>query len=53
MAEITRNPRMENSRGMAKGGLIMGYIVIVLYILLIIFQVGLAGLSTFMDASKW
>lgn len=52
MAEIARNPRLENSRGMAKAGLIMGYIVIALNIVLIVFQVGLAGAGAYMDAFK-
>lgn len=51
LAEIAKKPQLENSRGMAKAGLIMGYIVIVLTIALMVFQVGMFGVSAFMDAA--
>lgn len=51
LAEITRNPALEKNRGMAKAGLIMGYIVVALTIILIIFQVGMAGVSAYLDAA--
>lgn len=52
LSEISKKPHLENSRGMAKAGLIMGYIVIALAIVMILFQVGMAGLGAFMDATK-
>ncbi|MEY4482725.1 MAG: hypothetical protein RL693_177 [Verrucomicrobiota bacterium] len=52
LSEIAKNPRLENSRGMAKAGLIMGYIIIALSLMMVIFQVGMAGVSAFMDGTR-
>ncbi|CAN5803398.1 hypothetical protein BH11VER1_BH11VER1_02810 [soil metagenome] len=52
LAQINKNPALERSRGMAKAGLIMGYILIALTAVLIVFQVGMAGVSAYMDAAR-
>ncbi len=47
LAEIAKNPQFENSRGQAKAGLIMGYILIALYIIMIVVQAGRGYMSAF------
>lgn len=49
LSEIAKKPHLENSRSMAKAGLILGYIMIGLSIIGFIFNIGMAGLSAVTD----
>lgn len=49
LSDISKRPHLENSRGIAKAGLIMGYIMIAVAILLILYQIGMMGVSAVMN----